>query len=44
VPDQEPFYETFGFRRMKTAMAIFSDPRRAVADGYTDEAGAEAGA
>ena len=43
VPGREPFYETFGFRRMKTAMAIFSDPRRAAADGYTEEAGAEAG-
>ena len=35
VPGREPFYEKFGFRRMKTAMAIFADPSRAVADGYT---------
>ena len=35
VPGREPFYEKLGFRRMKTAMAIFADPSRAVADGYT---------
>ena len=35
VPGREPFYEKFGFRRMKTAMAIFADPSRAAADGYT---------
>lgn len=35
VPGREPFYEKFGFRRMNTAMAIFSDPVRAAADGYT---------
>lgn len=35
VPGREPLYEKFGFRRMNTAMAIFSDPLRAVADGYT---------
>jgi ribosomal protein S18 acetylase RimI-like enzyme len=35
VPGREPFYEKLGFRRMKTAMAIFSDPERAAADGYT---------
>ncbi len=35
VPGREPFYEKFGFRRMNTAMAIFADPSRAVADGYT---------
>lgn len=34
VPGREPFYEKFGFRRMNTAMAIFSDPDKAVADGY----------
>ena len=27
-------YEKFGFRRMNTAMAIFSDPGKAKADGY----------
>jgi GNAT superfamily N-acetyltransferase len=35
VPGRESFYANFGFRRMNTAMAIFSDPQRAVADGYT---------
>lgn len=35
VPGREPFYEKFGFRRMKTAMAIFADPAKAAADGYT---------
>lgn len=35
VPGREPFYARFGFRRMNTAMAIFSDPEKAAADGYT---------
>lgn len=35
VPGREPFYEKFGFRRMNTAMAIFADPSKAAADGYT---------
>lgn len=35
VPGREPFYAKFGFRRMNTAMAIFSDPQKAAADGYT---------
>ena len=35
VPGREPFYEKFGFRRMNTAMAIFADPLKAAADGYT---------
>ena len=35
VPGREPFYEKFGFRRMNTAMAIFQDPAKAAADGYT---------
>lgn len=35
VPGREPFYEKFGFRRMNTAMAIFADPAKATADGYT---------
>ena len=35
VPGREPFYAKFGFRRMTTAMAIFSDPEKAAADGYT---------
>ena len=36
VPGKEPFYETFGFKRMTTAMAIFADPEKAVADGYLE--------
>ena len=36
VPGREPFYRRFGFRRMRTAMAIFADPARAAADGYLD--------
>ncbi|WP_426344838.1 GNAT family N-acetyltransferase [Pseudoduganella sp. R-32] len=36
VPGKEPFYEKFGFRRMNTAMAIFADPQKAAADGYTE--------
>lgn len=35
VPGREPFYAKFGFRRMNTAMAIFSDPEKAAAEGYT---------
>lgn len=35
VPGREPFYEKFGFRRMNTAMAIFADPLKAKADGFT---------
>ena len=35
VPGREPFYERLGFRRMTTAMAIFSDPDKAAQDGYT---------
>ena len=37
VPGREPFYKKFGFRRMRTAMAIFEDPGRQTALGYTDE-------
>lgn len=36
VPGKEPFYRRFGFRRMTTAMAIFSDPA-AFERGYLDE-------
>ena len=36
VPGREPFYRQFGFRRMRTAMAIFEDPRKAEDDGYID--------
>lgn len=34
VPGREAFYESFGFRRMTTAMAIFEDPESAFARGY----------
>jgi ribosomal protein S18 acetylase RimI-like enzyme len=37
VPGKEPFYRRFGFRRMKTAMAIFEDPALAIERGYVDE-------
>ncbi|AWV06266.1 GNAT family N-acetyltransferase [Marilutibacter maris] len=38
VPGREPFYEKFGFRRMRTAMAIFENPQQAAQNGYIDEA------
>lgn len=34
VPGKEGYYERLGFRRMKTAMAIFEDPEDAEARGY----------
>jgi GNAT superfamily N-acetyltransferase len=34
VPGKERFYEKFGFRRMRTAMAIFDNPAEAAARGY----------
>jgi ribosomal protein S18 acetylase RimI-like enzyme len=34
VPGKESFYESFGFRRMTTAMAIFDDPAKAYGRGY----------
>lgn len=37
VPGKESFYRRFGFRRMKTAMAIFDKADQAAANGYTDE-------
>lgn len=37
VPGKEPFYRKFGFLRMKTAMAIFSDPRQSLERGYLSE-------
>ena len=37
VPGKEHFYRRFGFRRMRTAMAIFDDADRAASNGYTDE-------
>lgn len=38
VPGKEPFYEAFGFRRMKTAMAIFGNPAIALHDGFIERA------
>jgi ribosomal protein S18 acetylase RimI-like enzyme len=37
VPGREGLYHEFGFRRMKTAMAIFEDPADAYARGYLHE-------
>ena len=37
VPGKEPFYRRFGFRRMKTAMAIFAHPDEAAARGYIED-------
>lgn len=37
VPGKEPFYRKLGFRRMRTAMAIFQDQTRALAIGLVDE-------
>jgi GNAT superfamily N-acetyltransferase len=34
VPGKEGFYARLGFRRMRTAMAIFEDPQQAAAGGY----------
>jgi len=36
VPGRESFYARFGFRRMKTAMAIFDNPEKALSDGYIE--------
>jgi ribosomal protein S18 acetylase RimI-like enzyme len=38
VPGKEGFYRRFGFRRMKTAMAIFENQALAMERGYLDEA------
>jgi ribosomal protein S18 acetylase RimI-like enzyme len=38
VPGKEPFYRTFDFLRMKTAMAIFENPQQQVERGYLSEA------
>lgn len=35
-PGVEPLYEKLGFRRMKTAMAIFSDQERAIRRGLVE--------
>lgn len=37
VPGKEPFYRQFGFRRMRTAMAIFDNQALAAERGYIDE-------
>jgi predicted N-acetyltransferase YhbS len=36
VPGKEPFYRRFGFRRMRTAMAIFENQAQAFERGYVD--------
>jgi predicted N-acetyltransferase YhbS len=36
VPGKEPFYKKFGFRRMRTAMAIFEDPSAALMRGHIE--------
>ena len=38
VPGKEPFYQRFGFLRMKTAMAIFENQPQALERGYLSEA------
>lgn len=37
VPGKEPLYRKFGFLRMKTAMAIFSNPQQQLERGYLSE-------
>ena len=37
VPGKEPFYKKLGFKRMRTAMAIFEDQHQALAIGLVDE-------
>ena len=37
VPGKEGFYRKLGFRRMRTAMAIFKDEARAIANGLVEE-------
>jgi ribosomal protein S18 acetylase RimI-like enzyme len=36
-PGTEPFYRKLGFRRMRTAMAIFRDEARAIRTGLLDD-------
>jgi ribosomal protein S18 acetylase RimI-like enzyme len=36
APGKEPFYRKFGFRRMRTAMAIFENQAGAAQRGYID--------
>jgi ribosomal protein S18 acetylase RimI-like enzyme len=35
-PGKEPFYSRLGFRRMRTAMAIFADQERALREGLVE--------
>lgn len=35
-PGKEAFYETLGFRRMKTGMALFADTEAMAAKGFTE--------
>ena len=37
VPGKESFYRKLGFKRMNTAMAIFSNPAQALERGYISE-------
>ena len=37
VPGKEDFYRRLGFRRMRTAMAIFDKPEEARDRGYTED-------
>lgn len=37
VPGKEPFYKKAGFRRMRTAMAIFENQAQAHEHGYVDD-------
>lgn len=37
VPGKEGFYKQFGFRRMRTALAIFENPEQAVQNGLVDD-------
>jgi predicted N-acetyltransferase YhbS len=37
VPGKEAFYRKAGFRRMRTAMAIFENPAEAFESGYLDD-------
>ena len=37
VPGKELFYKKLGFKRMRTAMAIFEDPAAAFERGYVNE-------
>jgi ribosomal protein S18 acetylase RimI-like enzyme len=36
-PGKEPFYRALGFRRMRTAMAIFLNQERAIESGLVDK-------